>query len=200
MNDRSDHYMTGPREDNGIRMSREPIDARQSPRNVEDVCNNWRRFHQDDERAMYPWATRFVLGFPLPSWQRPFVWTEDQQKRFILSVWSKADIGSYMVNDWEMRDNKEFTIHSNCLLDGQQRMTTLERYLQDKFTVDDVSGTPRLWSEVPWREQRRFMNTTFTRSEVITFDETELRTIYDLRNFGGTAHTEAERALPRQPD
>ncbi|KWU19102.1 DUF262 domain-containing protein [Burkholderia cenocepacia] len=198
MDNQSGQYMNGPREDNGIRMSREPIDARQSPRNVEDVCHNWRKFHQDDERRRYPWADRFVMGFPLPVWQRPFVWTEEQQKRFVLSVWSKADIGSYMVNSWDMRDNETFVPSSNLLLDGQQRLTTLERYLQDSFAVDDVNGVARHWSEVPWREQRRFMTTTFTRSEVNTFDERELRMIYDLRNFGGTPHAECERAL--RPD
>lgn len=190
-------YLNGPAEDNGIRMSREPIDARHSPRNIEDLCHNWRKFHSENERALYPWATRFVMGFPLPDWQREFVWTDEQQSRFILSVWSKAELGSYILNDWEMSDGKCFDRYSNVLLDGQQRLTTIERYLRDEFAVDDTTGTPRLWSQVHRREQRRFMNATLPRSQVKTFDELELRTIYDLRNFTGTPHTESQRALPR---
>lgn len=48
-----------------------------------------------DGPEMHPWAERFVMGFPLPAWQRPLIWTPDQKVRFILSIWSGVDIGSY---------------------------------------------------------------------------------------------------------
>jgi hypothetical protein len=188
-------YKNGPVEDNGVKMSRVPLNVNYAPRMMEELLNGYKNFRTGKCAADFPWATRFVMGFPLPSWQRDFVWTLHQQVQFIITVWSKGDLGYYIVNDWQMSDGKTFDKHSSVLLDGQQRLTTIERYITDQFAVPDVTGVARLWSEVPRREQMRFISSVFTRGSVNTFDEQELRTIYDLRNFAGTPHKESERAL-----
>jgi hypothetical protein len=148
----------------------------------------------DDEQARYSWADRFVCGFPLPSWQRGFVWTVAQQQRFLLSIWQESDLGSYLINSWDMGDDGNFIPYSNILLDGQQRLTTLERYVKNEIAVPDAGGTPRLWADLDRVTQRRFGRVTFTRCEVTLWDEALLRQIYDLRNFSGTAHLQSERA------
>jgi hypothetical protein len=154
-----------------------------------------------NEMAKYPWAKRFVMGYPLPEWQRPVVWTKDQNVKFITSIWSGVDLGSYLVNDvWEFIDanpkNGDFRFRefSDVLLDGQQRLTAIQSYLMGQFSVPDATGVERYWSDLPKLERRRFSAIKFTKAYIRTWDEDKLRLAYDLRSFGGTAHTEEQRA------
>jgi len=151
----------------------------------------------DEEHYMYPWADRFVMGFPLPSWQRAFKWSLHQQRAFIDSMWRGLDLSSYMVNNWRMTDNQHFDKFSNILLDGQQRLFTIERFITDQLAVPDSQGKLRIWSDLGLLERRRFAHTLFARSTVDVWTETELCEIYNRRNFGGTAHLESERAVSK---
>jgi hypothetical protein len=149
-------------------------------------------------KAKYPWATRFAMGHPLATWQRPAVWTEGQQVRFITSVWIGGDLGSYLVNGWyEFDAQGAYVTNSEVLLDGQQRLIALEGYLLGRFGVPDASGQVRQWSELGYNERRRFLGMTFTQARVHSGDERTLRQIYDLRAFGGTSHSEDQRAVTR---
>jgi hypothetical protein len=186
---------SGRTETNDIRMPRATVDVRNSAMSVDYLLLNYEQF-LEKERQCYPWAEKFVMGFPLPSWQRGFVWTEAQQKRFILSIWNKGDLGSYLVNGWEMSSAGIFNRFSNILQDGQQRLTTIERYVSDQLAVEDCDGVPRYWRDLSKREQRRFGSVSFCKCEVTVWDEAQLRELYDLRNFSGTAHLDSERAAP----
>ncbi|NOI32022.1 DUF262 domain-containing protein [Vibrio coralliilyticus] len=136
------------------------------------------------------WSFRSVMGLPLPSWQRPYEWDEVQQQRFIESIYLDLYHGVYVLNaaDYEGPDGspKKF---SNALLDGQQRITTIEKYLNDEF---EVFGA--LWSELTKGEQRRFLNSPFHCMEVSIWDEDKLRELSDRLAFGGTAHKDEYRA------
>jgi hypothetical protein len=120
--------------------------------------------------------------------------------RFITSIWAGTDLGSYLVNDTYSFESgpggKFFRNLSEVLLDGQQRLTALEGYLRGTFAVPDARGVLRRWNDLGKVERRRFCATTFVRSTVRSFDEALLRKAYDLRAFGGTAHTDDERASP----
>ncbi|MBI6727144.1 DUF262 domain-containing protein [Pseudomonas viridiflava] len=185
--------------DASIKMPEDIFDARATRLSIGELMLRYENFTKDPiaGAATYPWAERFVMGFPLPSWQRPVVWTMTQKLRFILSIWQGVDLGSYLVNDiWEyVADDKgvlrEF---SDVLLDGQQRLTAMEDYINNVFPVPDADGVPRYWRDLPQIVRRRFCNITFTKATVASWDEGMLRKVYDLRSFGGTAHTEDQRA------
>jgi hypothetical protein len=184
----------GKDEENDIIMPDAFIDVRVSAASIDGLFKNYENFLSEGERERYPWAEKFVMGYPLPEWQRGFVWTLTQQRRFLASVWSKGDIGSFLVNDWEMSDGVNFDKYSNILQDGQQRLTTLELYLTDKLAAEDINGKLVLWSELSKRTQRRFGNSIFSRAVIKTWDVELLHLIYDMRNFSGTPHLESERA------
>ncbi|MBA1193686.1 DUF262 domain-containing protein [Pseudomonas entomophila] len=164
---------------------------------VDVLASNLESYSINPERARgkYPWATRFAMGHPLAPWQRPAAWTEEQQVRFITSIWMGSDLGSYLVNGWyEFADGDAYALNSEVLLDGQQRLTALEGYLLGKFGVPDSDGCLRFWSEVGDKERKRFLGIPFAQARVHSSDEVALRKVYDLRAFGGTAHTEDQRA------
>lgn len=187
--------------DRKLVMPQPEISSRSSARTIGELVRTLEEFlnNNDEVRANYPWADRFVMGMPLPSWQRQFKWNQDQAARFITSVWTGVDLGSYLINEpANMRFAKDGSLAplSDVVLDGQQRLTVLEKYLLGEFAVPDATGTPRYWMDLGQLERRNFRSTCFTRSTVSSYDEALLRRVYDLRNFGGTAHTEDERALP----
>lgn len=171
-----------------------------SPRSLYELLMRLDKFNASDEvRKQYPWATRFVMGLPLPSWQRDFVWTDQQQSRFIESLWANLDVGTYLVNDVQgyatSPDGETVcAMFSDVVLDGQQRLTALQNYVSSQFPVPDAQGIPVYWHELSVVEQRFFSNKTFSRATVSLSDENALRRMYDLRSFGGTPHDESQRA------
>lgn len=181
--------------DETLMMPVPALSARASALCVAELIGKFEDFLANDTGKQYPWATRFVMGMPLPSWQRPLVCTRAQSVRFISSIWEGIDIGSYLVNDqYELVGPNTYRKFSDILLDGQQRLSAIQAYLLDEFPVPDANGVPRLWSELPRVERRRFGGTHFSRATIKSWDEGELRRAYDLRAFGGTPHTPGQRA------
>lgn len=127
---------------------------------------------------------RTVMGYPLPEWQRPLVWTKEQMVRLLESSWLGLNIGTYTF----VQNHDPAT--DGLLIDGQQRLYAVQEYLSDGFPVFGHK-----WSHLPRCEQREFeMSRHFSCYIVRSSDETYLRSYYDLMNFGGTAHTEDQRA------
>lgn len=128
---------------------------------------------------------RYVMGYLLPTWQRPLVWTEAQMVRFMESAWLGLSLGTYTYNVNYDRPDLDY-----LLIDGQQRLTAVERYLDDTFPVFG-----HRWSEVTEVDRRVFeMTCAFPSYETRSGDEDYLRGYYDTMNFGGTPHTEDQRA------
>lgn len=128
---------------------------------------------------------RTVMGYVLPDWQRGLVWTKVQKVSFIESAWLGISIGTYTYNQAGIGSKSD-----HLLIDGQQRMSAIQDYLEDEFEVFGCK-----WSEVSERDERRWgMTTIFASYVTSTEDEDYLRGYYNLMNFGGTAHKESEQA------
>lgn len=141
-------------------------------------------------------APRTVLGLGLPGWQREFKWTQQQCERFIESIWKGVSIGSWMIN---VVDQGGLHSLDGLVIDGQQRLTALQRYLDNELSTPAADGTRLFWSDLDLIEQRRFLRAPFPHIEVRLTDESKLRELYDLLNYGGTPHLESERAsVPRR--
>lgn len=134
-------------------------------------------------------AERYACGFPLPPFQRELCWTQEQEVAFIESAWMELPLGTYTHChiDWET-DGKPVEF-SGWLVDGQQRLTTLQRYWEDVFPVYGLR-----FSELDTGERRRFMNIKFCHFEISSPNEARIRDLYNRMAFGGTQHSEAERA------
>lgn len=92
-------------------------------------------------------------------------------------MWSGADLRSYLTNEWFDSAGVGGTLaeNSEILLDGQQRLHSLEEYFLDRLAVPDVQGQPRVWSELAHGERKRFLSTIFAQSYVSSDDELALR-------------------------
>lgn len=133
-----------------------------------------------------PHGLRTIMGYNLPTWQRGLVWTQAQKIAFIESAWRGIPLGTFTYNEAEIGSPLD-----NLLIDGQQRLHAVEEYLDDKFPVFGWR-----WSELTDADRRGWTLTlVFASYKTTSEDEDFLRSYYDLMNFGGTAHTEAERAI-----
>lgn len=139
----------------------------------------------------YPWTARFVMGIPVPSWQRQVVWSVGNKTRFIVAMWSGADLGSYLTNEWcdSAGIGRDMAENSEILIDGQQRLHSLEEYFLDRLAVPDAQGQPRVWSEIGNAERKRFMSTISAHARVSSEDEVALRKTYDFLAMGVTPRT-----------
>lgn len=146
---------------------------------VLNAIHNW------ENARDYGTGLRQIMGYQLPTWQRPLVWTHEQIVSFIESLWLGLPVGTYSFNQVH---EPQF---DGLLIDGQQRMYAIQCYLENRFSVFGHK-----WSEVTDADRRRFsFGTHFPCYITKTTDEEYLRSYYDLMNFSGTAHTEDQRAI-----
>jgi hypothetical protein len=143
----------------------------------------------------------WIMGFAIPPFQRDHVWTVEQSIAFINSARRGLPLGTYTYNvtlnmpeALRSDDNgRKYYFADLWLIDGYQRLSSFQSFLQDGFPVEGC-----YWSQIDRGAQNIFLqHVHFPAYETSLTDETQLREIYDLLNFGGTAHKEEERALPR---
>lgn len=143
------------------------------------------RAWRDRPDEINPHGLRTVMGYCLPTWQRGLVWTVKQKIALIESAWRGLSLGTYTYNQGRIGSP-----YDNLLIDGQQRLHAIECYLNDEFPVFGYR-----WSECTIVDRRLWEISVHFQSYVTeTEDEAYLRSYYNLTNFGGTAHREAERA------
>lgn len=177
-------YADGGTSDLHIHMPQRLLPTTVSHCPLEVLVGHWEKYLVDPSSAHEhcPWAARFVMGMPVPSWARGLEWNLGQKSRFISAVWSGADLGSYLTNDWcdEVSGSRALVENSEILIDGQQRLHSLEEYFLDRLAVPDAQGQPRVWSELRNVERKRFLSTIFAHARVSSGDEVALRKTYDL--------------------
>lgn len=145
--------------------------------------------HSGYSEEAYPWATRMLGRFPLPSWQRQLVWTKEQKRSFIESVFLGYDLGSVMINSYEDVGDGLTRPMSDILIDGQQRVSALLGFINNEF---DYAGF--YWKDLNRREQRRFLEREMGKRMTECYDEEELRKVYNHLNFSGVRHEQSEMA------
>lgn len=128
---------------------------------------------------------RQLGGFILPPFQRPAVWSPEQKIKLIESILDELPVPPYVVN----RNLDDGYRYDRWLIDGQQRITAILGFINDKFPVrgfrfSEVSDADRYW----------FLNRPFPCLETDLDDEALLREVYDRLAYGGTPHEPGDRA------
>jgi len=133
---------------------------------------------------------RRVMGYPVPTWQRELVWNDEQCERFIQSIYAGVYLGLFVYND-ALSTAKHL---DGLLIDGQQRLHALERYLNGELAVAGPDGKKYLFTELTDEEKAHIYRMPFGFQIVQISDENKLKEMYNLLNFGGTQHKDSERA------
>lgn len=137
-----------------------------------------------------------VGGYFIPPFQRPAVWTKDQQRRLVESVHLKISIGAVVVTSADRTDPETglFPLSSDLLIDGQQRMRALKAYMFEGLRVFVGTEYEHAYDELDDVQKRMFRSTPIGYIEIRESNMDSLRDLYNRLNFGGTAHTEDQRA------
>ena len=139
--------------------------------------------HPEDLRPLKR-GERLLGKFILPPFQRPAVWTSDQQIKLIESIWDGLPVGAYVFNQSGYHHATD-----GWLLDGQQRLTALLSYVAGGFPIYGYCYT-----ELDRIEQRGFESRPFGSIETRIMTEAECRVVYDRLAYGGTPHEPKEKA------
>lgn len=133
---------------------------------------------------------RVLLRQVLPPWQRPEVWSLEQKRNFVESLFLGMSCGIYVVNglDWDENGRKPM---AGWVLDGQQRLSALRDFFFGGMVVfEDVT-----FESLSSAQRMRFLRKPLGCHELdYIADEAVLKGVYNRLNFGGTPHAEAERA------
>lgn len=125
----------------------------------------------------------------IPDYQRGLVWTLEQKRNLIESIFAGANIGIvYFARQRYDEQSKKLEITTFNVIDGQQRINAISDFINDKFTIRGLK-----FSELPQKDKRNFLTDNCGRYCML-FEPTremELDLYYNL-NFGGTRHTEKD--------
>lgn len=126
-----------------------------------------------------------LLGFRLPGWQRPAVWTPEQRTAFLESAWLGYGLGQIVVTERHSTLLGRLDPLDQLLIDGQQRLGAIQAYFQDELEVFGVR-----WSEVhPDDQARLLIHATLGMVRLGPgYDEAALRAKYIRLNDSGTPH------------
>lgn len=129
----------------------------------------------------------------IPDYQREFVWTKEQQSRFIESLLLNLPIPYLFVADTNQNDDGRIEI-----VDGSQRIRTLVSFLTGELTLENLEKIPSAnglkFTDFPKSRQLRFSRKTLRMIELTEqADEEARREIFDRLNSGGTKLNDMER-------
>ena len=126
-----------------------------------------------------------IFFLRLPPFQRPAMWSEAQQIKFIESMWLGLDLGRVVYT--QANSQEQFAEFDGLLIDGQQRLTALKAYTENAFPVFG------LLYENLHEVDRRMMHmgrnlpaTIITDRDSLNWEK--LEDLYIRMNYGGTAH------------
>jgi hypothetical protein len=131
----------------------------------------------------------FGLGGKLtiqPEYQRNYIYASDGGRReqaVIESLLKEYPIGLLYFNK-VAEDNYE-------VLDGQQRITSIGRFVTDKFAVKDTNGNEQYYSGMAEVQRERIMNTPLL-VYVCEGDEPEIKDWFKTINISGVPLTQQE--------
>lgn len=122
----------------------------------------------------------------MPEYQREYKWSLKQQCEFIESVMIDLPIPYIYVADVQEGDNEG----RMEIIDGSQRIRTLSRFINNLFTLNELTLVPELngftFSDLKGTRQLRFKRKTIRFIELLDVDEESRRQIFYRLNSGGT--------------
>lgn len=96
-----------------------------------------------------------------PSYQRDFVWTEQQQEDLITAIFNKRDIGTI-----HLLSTSDHQTESYEVLDGKQRMTTIFNFITGKMKYKGF-----YFYEMCKIDRMEFLRYAITYTEIARYDE-----------------------------
>lgn len=146
---------------------------------VRDICEGF-VYDTNEGKGLHGWGGRLVIQ---PEYQRNYIYFEQNKEAPVIdSVLKKYPLGLiYFVKTAE--DKYE-------ILDGQQRITSLGRFITDKFAIKDEDGNEQIFKSYT-SMQERILNTPLT-IYICEGEEHEIKSWFKTINIAGEPLKEQE--------
>ena len=147
---------------------------------IQYICDGF-VYNEVEGKGLYGWGSKLVIQ---PEYQRNYIYFEQNREAAVIdSVLKGYPLGLiYFVKVAE--DKYE-------ILDGQQRITSLGRFLTDKFIIKDESGHEQYFSSLDASKQNLIMNTPLT-IYICEGNEPEIKAWFKTINIAGVPLNEQE--------
>ena len=147
---------------------------------VRDICEGF-VYDKNEGKGLYGWGGKLVIQ---PEYQRHYIYCElNKEAAVIDSVLKKYPLG--LIYFVKVAENKYE------ILDGQQRITSLGRFLTEKFAITDDNKTKWNFSSLNPPEKELILNTTLT-IYICEGEEKEIKEWFRTINIEGVPLNEQE--------
>ncbi len=151
---------------------------------VADICDGF-VYNQLEGKGLFGLGGKLTIQ---PEYQRNYIYAEGGGKReqaVIQSLIKGYPLGLIYFNKVAADSGGKFEV-----LDGQQRITSIGRFVTDKFAIDDA-GNPKYFSSLPKDQQKKING-----SPLLIYEcegtETEIKQWFETINIAGVPLNEQE--------
>lgn len=149
---------------------------------VEEICKGF-VYNEYEGKGLFGLSGKLVIQ---PEYQRNYIYADGKKDVAVIASLLKGyPLGLIYFN--KVADDK-FEV-----LDGQQRITSIGRFLTGKFAIKDANGIPRYFSGLPDDQKKKILETTLTIYEC-EGTETEIKEWFKTINIVGVPLNDQERA------
>lgn len=140
---------------------------------VEEICKGF-IYNELEGKGLHGWSGKLVIQ---PEYQRNYLYAEQKMEEAVIrSILKKYPIGLIYFN--KVGDDKYE------VLDGQQRITSLGRFITGKFPLIDETGKPHYFKSLPEDQIKRINETKLT-IYICEGEETEIKEWFRTINIAG---------------
>ena len=156
---------------------------------IDEICKGF-VYNELEGKGLFGLSGKLVIQ---PEYQRNYLYSEAKMEEAVVkSVLKKYPLGLIYFN--KVGDDKYE------VLDGQQRITSLGRFITGKFPLIDDNGMPHYYSALPYDQVQRIKETPLT-IYICEGEESEIKDWYKTINIAGIPlnHQEISNAVYSGP-
>lgn len=140
---------------------------------IDEICKGF-VYNQLEGKGLFGWSGKLVIQ---PEYQRNYLYAEQKMEEAVIqSVLNGYPLGLLYFN--KVSDDKYE------VLDGQQRITSLGRFMTDKFPLFDADGKPHYFTKMPADQQKKIRETKLT-IYICEGEESEIKAWFKTINIAG---------------
>lgn len=140
---------------------------------IKDICDGF-VYNEYEGKGLFGWSGKLVIQ---PEYQRNYIYADGKKDAAVIqSLLKKYPIGLlYFVKV----DENKYEV-----LDGQQRITSIGRYVTGRFAIIDENDIPNYFSGLPEDKQEIILNTKLT-IYICEGTESEIKEWFKTINISG---------------
>lgn len=140
---------------------------------IKEICAGF-QYSELEAKGLFGWGGKLTIQ---PEYQRNYIYAEQKKEAAVIeSLLKDYPIGLIYFNQPAPGKYE--------VLDGQQRITSIGRFLTHKFAVMDTNGMPLYYDSLP-TEQRQRLDATKLLIYVCTGEEREIKDWFRTINIAG---------------